>query len=90
MRTAADAGRAGQGIDDAAVLAYATAGGRAVLTHNHRHFRRLHRQGVPHAGIISCTRDDDSAALAARIDAAIAGLPSLANQFVRIVRPATP
>jgi hypothetical protein len=88
--TAQEAGQGGQSIPDPAVLAYATADGRAVLTLNHKHFKRLHLHGVPHAGIISCTRDDDSAALAARIAAALAGRPSLANQFVRIVRPATP
>ena len=85
--TAQEAGQGGQAIPDPAVLAYATALDRAVLTLNRRHFKRLHRSGVPHAGIISCTRDDDSTALAGRIDAAIVGLPSLANQFVRIVRP---
>jgi hypothetical protein len=85
--TAQDAGQGGQGIPDTAVLAYGTADARAVLTFNHNHFKRLHRLGVPHAGIISCTRDDDSAALAGRIHAAVSSLPSLANQFVRIVRP---
>lgn len=88
--TARDAGRAGQGIVGADVLAYATTCGRAVLTHNHRDYARLHWRGRAHAGIISCTRDADSAALAARIDAAIAGLPHLATQFVRVVRPAPP
>jgi hypothetical protein len=65
VRTVQEAGRAGQGIDDAEVLADATADQRAVLTHNHRDFKRLHRQGQPHAGIISCTQDPrDHAGLA--------------------------
>jgi hypothetical protein len=88
--TAQEAGQGGKGIPDPAVLAYATAAGRAVLTLNRRHFKRLHLLGAAHAGTISCTRDDDSAALAARIHAAIAGLPGLVNQLVRIVRPPTP
>ncbi|HEY1378229.1 MAG TPA: DUF5615 family PIN-like protein [Gemmataceae bacterium] len=83
---AQDAGQGGQGIPDPAVLAFATAAGRAVLTFNHRDFKRLHRQGVTHAGIISCTRDDDSAALASRIHVAILPLPDLDNVFVRITR----
>jgi hypothetical protein len=87
---AQEVGQAGQRIPDPAVLAYATADGRAVLTLNRWHFKRLHRQGVPHAGIITCTRDDDSAALATRIHTAIAGLPDLTNQLVEIIRPATP
>src|SRR5262245_48515255 len=88
--TAQKVGQGGQRIPDPAVLAYATADGRAVLTLNRWHFKRLHLQGGSHAGIITCTRDDDSVALAARIHAAIAGLPSLANQLIEIVRPATP
>lgn len=48
--------------------------GRAVLTFNRRHFERLHRLGQAHSGIVSCTRDDDFAALATRIDKALMGL----------------
>ena len=60
----------------------------AVLTHNHNHFHRLHRTARPHAGIISCTRDDqDLPGLAQRIHDAIVAAPTLADQFIRIVRP---
>jgi hypothetical protein len=69
--TAQEDGRAG--APDPDVLARAHALGRAVLTHNRRHFERLHRQGANHSGILSATRDDDFSALAARIDAALAG-----------------
>ena len=41
--TAVEAGQANQRIPDPAVLAYATALGRAVLTRNGWHFRRIHR-----------------------------------------------
>ena len=51
--TVQEAGRGNQGIDDATVLADAIADQRAVLTHNHADFKRLHRQGLPHRGIIS-------------------------------------
>ena len=81
-----DAGR--MGGEDAAVLAEAISAGRAVLTHNHRHFRKVHRTHQPHAGIISCTRDDnDLGGLARRIHDTIVVIPDLANQFVRVVRP---
>jgi hypothetical protein len=53
--TVPEAGQAGQ--PDPAVLAYAVGQGRAVLTHNRRHFIRLHRQSPFHCGIIVCTRD---------------------------------
>ena len=84
--TVQDAGR--RGSPDPQVLADAAADGRAVLTHNHLHFKRLHTRSQPHAGIISCTRDDnDLPALAQRIHDAIAAVPNMANQFIRIVRP---
>ena len=75
-----------QATPDPDVLARAHALGRAVLTHNRRHFERLHRQGADHSGILSATRDDDSSALAARIDAALAGL-SPGRWCLRVNRP---
>lgn len=42
-------------LPDDEVLAHATADNRAVLTHNHRDYRRLHITCRPHGGIISCT-----------------------------------
>jgi hypothetical protein len=84
--TVAEAGRCG--ADDSTVLADATADGRAVLTHNHRDYRRLHRLCQPHEGIISCTHDDNNLpGLAQRIHDAISAAPTLANQFIRITRP---
>jgi hypothetical protein len=86
--TVQEAGRANQGIDDATVLADATADQRAVLTHNHVDFRRLHQQGFLHRGIISCTQDPtDPVGIAHRIHAAIAPRSDLMNQFIRIIRP---
>jgi hypothetical protein len=75
-----------QATPDPDVLARAHALGRAVLTHNRRHFERLHRQGADHCGILSATRDDDSSALAARIDAALVG-QSPGRWCVRVNRP---
>src|SRR5215204_4518057 len=66
-----------RGVPDPGVLAFGTADGRAVLTHNRRHFIRLHAVAQPHAGIVVCTRDDaDPVGLAGRAHRAIAGLPS--------------
>lgn len=80
-----EAGRAGG--SDARVLADATAAGRAVLTFNRWDFERLHRKNSAHAGIVSCTRDDDLDALAARIDNALAGAGNLTGQHIRVDRP---
>ncbi len=84
--TVQEAGRCGKA--DPEVLADATADGRAVLTHNHRDYQRLHARVQPHGGIISCTRDDHNLpALAQRIHDAITAAPNLANQFIRVIRP---
>ena len=75
-----------QATPDPGVLARAHALGRSILTHNRRHFERLHRQGADHSGILTVTRDDDALALAARIDAALTGrLPG--RWRVRVTRP---
>ncbi len=85
--TAQEAGQAQQRIPDPAVLAFAVAQGRAVVTYNRRHFVSLHLQSAAHHGIITCTRDDDSFALAGRIHQAITGLVSLDGQLIRITKP---
>jgi hypothetical protein len=85
--TPQEAGQAQQRIPDPAVLAFAVAQGRAVLTYNRRHFIRLHRQSALHSGIIVCTRDNDSMALASRIHQALTILTSLDGQLIRITRP---
>ena len=91
VRTVQEAGRAGQGIGDADVLADAVADQRAVLTHNHPDFQRLHRQSPLHEGIVSCTQDPaDQTGLAQRIHDAITVAPALANRFIRVIRPNPP
>jgi Domain of unknown function (DUF5615) len=87
--TAHEAGQAGQGIQDASVLAFATAAGRAVLTFNRRHFIRMHDEVSLHAGIIVCTRDDDVVALANRIQQQLQGTPILLNQLLQVYRPSS-
>ena len=87
--TAHEDGRAGFGIDDPEVLERATELGRAVLTHNRDDYRYLHDQDPQHDGIITCTRDKNWAALAARIHAAIVALPSLHGHLIKIIRPSS-
>jgi hypothetical protein len=87
--TAHEAGQAGQGIEDATVLAFAITAGRAVLTFNRRHFIRLHTEGLLHAGIIVCTRDDDIVALADRIHQQLQSAATLQNRLLRINRPSS-
>jgi hypothetical protein len=86
--TVQEAGRRGGG--DGQVLADATTDHRSVLTFNRWDFERLHRQNSAHAGIISCTRDDEADALAARINSSILAAGILAGQHIRVNRPSTP
>lgn len=80
-----------RGLSDLDLLMWATMQGRAILTHNRRHFIRLHAMAQPRGGIIACTRNDaDPAGLAGRVHVAIAGRTSLANQLIRVNRPAKP
>ena len=86
--TTQEAGNAGQAIPDEEVLGFATRAGRAVLTLNRRDFIRLHKRGLSHAGIVVCSEDMDTAAQATRVHDAVASLPSLAGQLVRVNQPA--
>jgi hypothetical protein len=88
--TAQQAGNAGRGIGDPLVLAYAVSTGRAVVTFDRRHFIRLHLLNSNHAGIITCTDDQDVLALAIRIDQALATAGPLAGQLIRVNRPPAP
>lgn len=82
--TVQEAGR--RGGSDADVLADATAANRGVLTFNRWDFERLHRQSQAHAGIISCSRDDDVEVLANRIDQAIKQAGNLRGLHIRVNR----
>ena len=88
--TAHAAGQANQKIPDPAVLAFATARGRAVLTLNRGDYVKLHWRGRSHAGIIVCTDDADVVAFAQRIHQAILAESPLDNKLIRVNKPSTP
>lgn len=79
--TLADLGVAGQALADRAVLDLAAHHDRAVLTLNRKHFVRMHRESITHAGIIVCTLDLDFDGQAERIRAAIGARTSLTVSF---------
>ena len=85
--TVQEAGNADQAIPDDAVLAFATAESRSVLTLNRRDFIHLHKTQPNHAGIIVCTYDADFIGQAQRIHEAIAVHPVLEDQLIRVNRP---
>ena len=60
MVTSQEAGRAGQGIDDEILLGDAQTRSRILLTQNREDFKKLHKKGLPHQGIVVCTYDPDA------------------------------
>jgi extradiol dioxygenase family protein len=85
--TAHEAGKAGQGIEDPDVLAHAISLQRAVLTHNRKHFVKLHKQSTHHFGIVVCTNDRDYQALADRIQQVLIKESSLEKKLIRVNKP---
>lgn len=85
--TTAEAGSAGQAIPDEAVLAFATAEQRVLVTINRKHFIRLHGLQPDHAGIIVCTFDLDYPGLAQRIHVALESESDLRGKLLRVNRP---
>lgn len=88
--TTPDANRAGQRIPDDDQLSFAQTEGRAIMTLNRRDFVRLHVKHPNHNGIITCTVDADTAALARRIDSAIRSCESMQGKLLRVIRPHAP
>jgi predicted nuclease of predicted toxin-antitoxin system len=85
--TVQETGKADQQTEDTAILEWARAESRAVLTINRKHFVRLHRQQPTHCGIIVCSFDHDFEGQAERIGAAIASTGDLRGQLIRVNRP---
>ena len=87
--TTREADRAGQGIGDEAVLDEARAMARILLTQNRGDFKKLHKEGAPHHGIVVCTYDRDAAALSERISDAVSHEQPGGRWLVSVVRPST-
>jgi hypothetical protein len=86
--TSLEAGRANVAVPDAEVLAFAVTENRILLTHNRRHFLKLHRQRTSdHSGIVVCTYDPDFIGQALRIHEAIDCFSELRNELIRVNRP---
>jgi predicted nuclease of predicted toxin-antitoxin system len=75
---------------DAMVLAFAHREGCILLTHNTQHFRRLHRRGQPHSGIVAMRPTHDLLELARRIDDALADAGPLAGRMLVVTRAGLP
>jgi uncharacterized protein with PIN domain len=82
--TSYEADQANQQIPDDQVLLFAFKQGRLVITENRKDFIKLHKQGIPHKGIIVCTADRDFESYAARIHEFLSITPSFEDQLFRI------
>ena len=85
--TVQETGQANRALSDEAVLAFAYAEERILLTSNRRHFIRLHCEGHDHCGIIVCTVDPDFVGLAQRIHTVLEVQPQTSRPLIRINRP---
>lgn len=86
--TVAETGQAEQAWPDEDVLEFATQADRALLTLNRKHFIRLHKRQLDHAGIVVCTFDPDFLSQSERISDAIEAATELRGQLLRVNRPA--
>jgi hypothetical protein len=84
--TMQETGQANKSLSDEAVLAFAYAEGRMLLTFNRKHFIWLHREQREHGGIIACTVDPDFVGLAQRIHEAIEAHTQVSRPLIRINR----
>jgi hypothetical protein len=87
ITTTFEAGQAGRAVPDEQVLSFAITEKRILLTLNRKHFIRLHASQPNHAGMIVCTVDSDTTALAQRIDEAIRSVADISGHLIRINRP---
>lgn len=82
--TSLEAGQANQGISDDAVVQYANAAERIVVTLNRKDFINIHRTRSDHMGIIVCKVDPDSVALANRIHHALLEHNPAQGKLIRV------
>jgi hypothetical protein len=85
--TIQETGQSGRAVPDEAVLAFAHAEGRILLTLNRRHFIRLHRDGEEHSGIVACTFDPDFAGQAQRVHNGVEQESNWVGKLIRVNRP---
>lgn len=82
-----EAGKANAAVPDREVLAFAAAENRILVSHNRRHFLRLHQhRAEDHCGIVICSVDLDFEGQAERIHQAVIAAGEMKNKLVRVNR----
>lgn len=82
-----DTGQSNLKIPDEEVLAFAISEQRAIITVNHKDFKRLHRSNQIHFGIIVCTKNDDFENFALCIHQVLLQVEEdISNQLIRVYK----
>ena len=85
--TIQETGQSGRAMPDEAVLAFAHAEDRILLTLNRRHFIRLHNDGADHSGIVVCTFGPDFPGQARHVHNRLEQESDWVGMLVRVNRP---
>ncbi len=85
VELAVESGLANRGTEDVDLLAYARSRYRVLLTHNRKHFRRLHA-GESHAGIVICTRKMEFVELAQSIHLSLMSEVDCSNRLICVTK----
>ncbi len=84
--TIQETGYGQQAVSDEAVLKFASANSRAVITFNRRHFISLHQSNPDHNGIIVCTFDINFERLTKNILDILSREKNLEGKLLRVIR----
>jgi hypothetical protein len=86
--TSFDAGKTNRAVPDVEVLAFAASEDRILLSHNRRHFLRIHQHRTEdHSGVVLCTFDSDFTRQVQRIHEAVAAEREMKDLLIRVNRP---
>lgn len=85
VQLAVETGLANRRTEDPILLEYAREHQRILLTHNRKHFRRLHAT-MAHSGVVICTRFEDFISLAEAIDACLAEAMDCSDRLISVTR----
>ena len=88
--TSQEAGQANQGIPDEDVLTFAIENQRVVITLNREDFIALHRNGIPHQGMIICKTDRDYKGQIQALYAYLQQTEDMKNRLIRVKKQNQP
>lgn len=85
VQLAVETGLANRRTEDPILLEYARDHQRILLTHNRKHFRRLHPT-MSHSGVVICSRFDDFISLAEAIDGCLTEVMDCSDRMISVTK----